>query len=127
MRLIRIWAVTRKEFLHVLRDARSLGMAIAIPMLMLMSAKVRNSAKLLGAACLMVILGVVLNRLNVFIIGYHPPYTEKTYFPSITEFALSMGLVASLMLTWRVAVTYLPILEPAPKADDLDHAEEKAS
>ena len=36
MRLIRIWAVTRKEFLHVLRDARSLGMAIAIPMMMLM-------------------------------------------------------------------------------------------
>ena len=36
MRLIRIWAITRKEFLHVLRDARSLGMAIAIPMMMLM-------------------------------------------------------------------------------------------
>ncbi len=36
MRLIRIWAVTRKEFLHVFRDARSLGMAIAIPMMMLM-------------------------------------------------------------------------------------------
>ncbi len=31
----RVWAVARKEFLHVLRDARSLGMAIAIPMLML--------------------------------------------------------------------------------------------
>jgi ABC-2 type transport system permease protein len=36
MKLIRIWAVARKEFLHVLRDARSLGMAIAIPMMMLM-------------------------------------------------------------------------------------------
>jgi len=35
MRLIRIWAVTRKEFLHVFRDARSLYMAIAIPMIML--------------------------------------------------------------------------------------------
>jgi len=31
----RAWAVARKEFLHVLRDPRSLGMAIAIPMLML--------------------------------------------------------------------------------------------
>jgi ABC-2 type transport system permease protein len=36
MKLIRIWAITRKEFLHVLRDTRSLGMAIAIPMMMLM-------------------------------------------------------------------------------------------
>ena len=31
----RVLAVARKEFLHVLRDPRSLGMAIAIPMLML--------------------------------------------------------------------------------------------
>jgi Ni/Fe-hydrogenase subunit HybB-like protein len=100
---------------------------VLIPLLMLLSAKVRNSARLLGTACLMVILGVVLNRLNVFIIGYHPPYAEKTYFPSITEFALSMGLVAALMLTWRVAVTYLPILEPAPNVDDRDDGEGKAS
>jgi ABC-2 type transport system permease protein len=32
----RAWAIARKEFLHILRDPRSLGMAIAIPMLLLM-------------------------------------------------------------------------------------------
>jgi ABC-2 type transport system permease protein len=32
----RVTAVARKEFLHVLRDPRSLGMAIAIPLLMLL-------------------------------------------------------------------------------------------
>ena len=31
----RVWALARKEFLHILRDPRSLGMAIAIPMLLL--------------------------------------------------------------------------------------------
>ena len=35
MNFLRVRAVTRKEFLHVIRDPRSLGMAIAIPMLML--------------------------------------------------------------------------------------------
>ena len=35
MNLRRVRAVARKEFLHVLRDPRSLGMAVAIPMLML--------------------------------------------------------------------------------------------
>lgn len=35
MNLTRLWAITRKEFLHVLRDPRSLGMALAMPMLML--------------------------------------------------------------------------------------------
>ena len=32
----RLWAVARKEFLHIRRDPRSLGMAIAIPMLLLL-------------------------------------------------------------------------------------------
>jgi len=36
MKLFRIWAISRKEFLHILRDPRSLGMAIAIPMLLLL-------------------------------------------------------------------------------------------
>ncbi|MCI0540842.1 MAG: ABC transporter permease, partial [Verrucomicrobiales bacterium] len=32
----RMWAVARKEFIHIIRDPRSLGMAIAIPMLLLL-------------------------------------------------------------------------------------------
>lgn len=36
MKHFRVWAVSRKEFIHILRDPRSLGMAIAIPMLLLL-------------------------------------------------------------------------------------------
>ncbi len=36
MKPIRVWAVARKEFLHIVRDPRSLGMAVAIPMLLLL-------------------------------------------------------------------------------------------
>jgi drug efflux transport system permease protein len=36
MNRLRAWAIARKEFLHVLRDRRSLAMALAIPMLLLM-------------------------------------------------------------------------------------------
>lgn len=35
MKPARLWAVARKEFVHIVRDPRSLGMAIAIPMLLL--------------------------------------------------------------------------------------------
>lgn len=35
MKPIRVWAIARKEFIHILRDPRSLGMAVAIPMLLL--------------------------------------------------------------------------------------------
>ena len=36
MKLHRVWAIARKELIHVVRDPRSLGMAIAIPMLLLL-------------------------------------------------------------------------------------------
>lgn len=35
MKSQRVWAVARKECIHIIRDPRSLGMAIAIPMLLL--------------------------------------------------------------------------------------------
>ncbi len=35
MKPIRVWAIARKEFVHIVRDPRSLMMAIAIPMLLL--------------------------------------------------------------------------------------------
>ena len=35
MNPIRVWAIARKEFIHIIRDARSLGMAIVMPMLLL--------------------------------------------------------------------------------------------
>lgn len=35
MKPFRIWAMARKEFLHIVRDPRSLAMAIAIPLLLL--------------------------------------------------------------------------------------------
>ncbi len=35
MKLFRVRAIARKEFIHIVRDPRSLGMAIAVPMLLL--------------------------------------------------------------------------------------------
>ena len=36
MNILRTWAISRKEFIHIIRDPRSLGMSIAIPMLLLL-------------------------------------------------------------------------------------------
>ena len=90
---------------------------VIVPMVMLLMPAVRRNSTKLATACLMVILGVVLNRLNVFLVAFDPPFAQRTYFPSVVELGLSIGLVAALMLTYRVAVTYLPVLEPEHPAE----------
>lgn len=87
---------------------------VVVPLAMMCIPSVTRSPKRLAIACLGMILGVVINRLNVLVLAYHPPYATKTYIPSLTEFMVSMGLIAALLLTYRVMVTYLPILEPRP-------------
>ena len=90
---------------------------VVAPLAMFLSPKVCRSPKLLASACLLTILGVILNRLNVLVLAFHPPYATKSYIPSITEFAVSAGLVAALLLVYRIMVTYLPILEPRPRRE----------
>lgn len=88
---------------------------LVVPLVMFFIPAVTRSPKRLAGACLSVILGVVLNRLNVLVLCFHPPFQQKRYIPSVTEFMVSAGLVAALMLVYRLMVTYLPILEPRPK------------
>jgi Ni/Fe-hydrogenase subunit HybB-like protein len=65
--------------------------------------------QLFGAA-LMVIGGVALNRVDVFLVAYRPPYATVGYFPSVMEFAVTAGLIALLIFCYRVLVTYLPVI-----------------
>ncbi len=90
---------------------------VAIPLVMFANRRVRRSPRLLLAAATLVVLGVIFNRVNVFLIGYHPPYATRAYIPSIGEFAVTFGLIAALMLCYRVIVTYLPVIsQPKRKA-----------
>jgi len=83
---------------------------VIVPFFMLLSARVRNTPRLLFIAALLVILGVILNRVNVFLIGYQPPYVTVHYFPSIFEIAVTVGLGATLMLVYRAIVTFFPVI-----------------
>ncbi|NLI81601.1 MAG: Ni/Fe-hydrogenase cytochrome b subunit [Deltaproteobacteria bacterium] len=83
-----------------------------LPWLMLLSPQVRQSRRWLFVAVCFVIGGVVLNRLNVFLVGYRPPHAQVSYFPSIGEMAVTAGLIAALMFLYRLLVTHLPILSP---------------
>jgi Ni/Fe-hydrogenase subunit HybB-like protein len=70
---------------------------------------------LLFLAATLVVLGVLFNRVNVFLIGYNPPYATRAYVPSLGEFSVTIGLIATLMLCYRAIVTWLPVIS-LPKA-----------
>ena len=83
---------------------------VIVPWLMLLSPVVRRSRRWLFIACTLIVCGVLLNRLNVFVVGYRPPVSESNYFPAIGEILVTVGLVATLMFLYRFLVTHLPVL-----------------
>jgi len=87
-----------------------LFLGMIIPFIMLIFKQVRNSRKLLTLIAVMIIGGVVLNRINVFLVAYNPPYAQHSYFPSFGEIIITVTFISCIMLLYRIAVTYLPIL-----------------
>ena len=88
---------------------------VALPWVMLLSPGVRRSARWLFVTCALIVVGVALNRVNVFLVSYQPPFAEQSYFPSIGEIAVTAGLIASIIFFYRLAVTYLPVLSTRRK------------
>lgn len=88
---------------------------VVIPFVLLLIPAVRKSRSGLFIASFMVVGGVILNRINVFLVSFQPPYPVASYFPSVGEISITAGLVAGLMLCYRFLVHFLPVLSPADK------------
>lgn len=78
--------------------------------IMFLSKKTMDSpARLFIASCL-VIAGVLLNRINNFIIAYNPFYSPDIYYPSFGEISVTLGCAALLVLAYRAIVMIFPII-----------------
>ena len=82
----------------------------AVPYFLLKRRSVRRHPTKLFLCSLSVILAVVLNRFNVFIIGMNMP-GRYSYFPSVGEVAVTFAFLAFGVLLYKIGVNYLPILE----------------
>jgi Ni/Fe-hydrogenase subunit HybB-like protein len=85
-------------------------LGVIIPLRMFLSPKVLKSPPLLFTASALVVLGVLLNRINNFIVAYNPPYSSNSYFPSIGEISVTAGFVAVLVLAYRFIVINFPVI-----------------
>lgn len=84
---------------------------VIIPLRMFLSRSVRKSMLGIFIASTLVIFGVVLNRINNFITAYTPSYSlGATYFPSIGEISVTVGLAALLVLIYRAFVMIFPVI-----------------
>ena len=91
------------------------GMGVIVPWCMLMFPKIRKSRRWLFIACALIVGGVALNRINVFLVSYNPPFAQQSYFPSIGEIMITVGLISAIMFIYRVAITYLPVISARQK------------
>ncbi|MDR1686072.1 MAG: polysulfide reductase NrfD [Desulfovibrio sp.] len=88
-----------------------LGGGVALPAVMYFIGVRRERPGLIQGAAIITVLGVVLNRFNVSLVAfnYNLPSAER-YFPSWMEVALSVFLVALLILAYRGICSGVPIL-----------------
>jgi hypothetical protein len=83
---------------------------VILPFVLILFKKVRNSAGWLFFASTVFVLGILLNRINVFLVSYTPPYKVAAYFPALGEIFITIGLIATLMFLYRVFVFIFPVL-----------------
>ncbi len=88
---------------------------VALPAILLSFSKFRNLQRGLLAASLMVMAGVVLNRMNVSWFGMSV-HDQLNYIPTWMEIALSLAFVSVGTVIFFLAVHYLPVF-PSTKVE----------
>ncbi len=81
-----------------------------LPLALMVFPKTRQSPAGLAVASASAALGLIWNRLNVGIFGYYRD-AESVYFPSLTEWALSLGILAAAGMAFLYICEHLPIFE----------------
>jgi Ni/Fe-hydrogenase subunit HybB-like protein len=89
---------------------------VILPIILFSLPKVRQNPSGLFWGATSIVVGIILNRLNVSILapqlltepGHIP---QATYFPAWTEFAFTIGLISLGLLLYMLAVRFLPVFK----------------
>ena len=100
-----------------------LGMAFAaeillggvLPLILLSRRSLRQRADVLCVAALLAVIGVTYNRMNVVIFamsfrGRMPWVAPESYVPSIVEWGISIGLIATTIFLFGLGARLMPVL-----------------
>lgn len=93
---------------------------VIIPLIMFNFKKVVTSPLWLFIGSAMIVIGVLINRINNFIVAYQPYYATEAYVPSFGEISVTLGFIALLVLMYRAIVLIFPVIS-VPKESDLKY------
>ncbi len=91
---------------------------IIVPFALLSQEKIRQSANGLFVSATMVVIGFVVNRMNIAITGLEG-WSGTFYFPSFTEFSITVMIVTIGFIAFYLVAKYFPVFVHEP------HEEEK--
>jgi c(7)-type cytochrome triheme protein len=86
-------------------------LGVVAPIVLLFIPRIRHNQFGLFASALMVVLGFVMNRINVAITGMDQS-SGVHYFPSWTELAITASIVTAGFIMFGLAVKYLDVFPP---------------
>jgi Ni/Fe-hydrogenase subunit HybB-like protein len=103
------WPLLFQPNLQAIAFWAEMGLGVIAPIILFAIKPLRHKPGVLfGGALMVVLFGIVLNRLNVGIIGLLP-YTGNIYSPTWMEVLVSITLVSFGVIAFGLAARYLPI------------------
>ena len=91
-----------------------MGCFVLLPMILFFISYRRNNILLIRIAAIMTILGIILNRLNVTIIGFRWEDTIR-YIPSWMEFVVTLTVIFTEIWIFRWVINRMPVLKDSPE------------
>lgn len=87
-----------------------IALTIVLPVILLAIPRIRTNPRMLFGIATMVVIGFMINRLNIAITGMES-YAGVRYFPKWTEVSVTVAIVAAGFAIFGLATKYLPIFE----------------
>ncbi len=86
---------------------------VLLPMLLFYFSYRRNNILLIKIASIMTIVGIIINRLNVTVIGFRWDAASH-YYPSWMEIVVTMAVIFTELWIFRWVITRMPVLRDSP-------------
>ena len=92
-----------------------MALGVVIPILLLANKSIRTNTRAIFAVNILVIIGVLVNRLNVCVFSMQEFTAARgaNYFPSLMEFLLTLGIISLGVFLFKMAAKHLPLFAKA--------------